>query len=132
MHDQGSSGHATALSRRRFAGGAIAAAAAIALPPGAAAADDGKMQGSGSDPGPMPEGFSVADWDEVRTRYSNVLRVYGNRLSLEEKHRTVRILTTNQRMLASIRLFVVQNGDPSACTLRVFDPRQQASATERL
>jgi hypothetical protein len=131
MHDQEFSDHVAALSRRRFAGGAIAAAAA-ALLPAAAVADNGKVQDSGTDPGPMPEGFSVADWDEVRTRYSNLLRVYGKRLSLEEKRRAVRILTTNQRMLASIRLFVVQNGDPSACTLRVYDPKQQASAAERI
>ena len=132
MHDHGFSDHVAALSRRRFAGSAIAAAAALALLPGAAVAENGNVQYSGTDPGPMPEGFSVADWDEVRARYSNLLRVYGERLSLEEKHRAVKILTTNQRMLASIRSFVVQNGDPSACTLRVFDPKQQVSATERL
>jgi hypothetical protein len=118
MHDQESPDNVAALSRRRFAGGAIAAAA-VALLPAAAVGDDGKVQDLRTDLGPKPEDLSVADWDEVRARYSELLRVYGERLSAEEKRRTVRILTTNQRMLASIRSFVVQNGDPSACTLRI-------------
>jgi len=66
-----------------------------------------------------PDGLSVADWDEVQARYRNLLRVYGERLSATERKSIVRILTTNQFMLASIRSFVVQNSDPSSCTLRL-------------
>jgi len=66
-----------------------------------------------------PEGLSPADLDEVHAKYLNLLRVYGKRLSTEDKQRLIRILTTNQQMLVSIRSFEVQNGDPSACTLRL-------------
>jgi hypothetical protein len=45
--------------------------------------------------------------------------VYGKRLSVDEKQRLKVILTTNQHMLVSIRSFEVQNGDTSACTLRL-------------
>jgi len=69
--------------------------------------------------GEKPADLSISDWEEVRTRYTNVLQRYGARLSLEQKQRIGRILTENEHMLASIRSFVVQNGDPSACTLRL-------------
>ena len=73
--------------------------------------------------GAKPEDLSAADWGQVRARYANVLRVYGERLSAGERERILRILTTNQRMLASIRTFDVENGDTAACTLRVVDGR---------
>ena len=67
----------------------------------------------------QPPDLSTEDWAEVQAKYANVLRVYGSRLSPDEKHRAVTILTRHQYMLASIRTFVVQNDDPSACTLRL-------------
>ena len=112
-----------ALSRRSFAGGAVAAAAA-ALIPAAAAQKTEKPAAMETDLGVKPEGLSDADWDEVRARYANLLRVYGERLSADEKRRAVKILTTNQHMLASIRLFVTQNADASACTLRLYTPQE--------
>jgi hypothetical protein len=120
MRDQKIADNVAAVSRRKFAG-SIVAAAAIALFPETVVGDDEKAQDSGTYLGAKPEDLSVEDWNEVRARYSNVLRVYGERLSSREKHSVARILTTNQHMLASIRSFVVQNGDPSACTLRVYD-----------
>jgi hypothetical protein len=107
-----------AISRRRFAASAVTAAAA-SLIPAAAIGEVKRVSASETDLGMRPEGLSVADWDEVHTKYSNILRVYGERFSPEDKRRLVRVLTTNQHMLASIRSFEVQNGDPSACTLRV-------------
>jgi hypothetical protein len=130
MRDQEISRNIAAFSRRRFAG-TIVAAAAIALLPDATAGENGNIQGQEKDPGSRPEDLSVADWDEVRARYSELLRVYGERLSAEEKQHAVRILTTNQHMLASIRSFVVQNGDPSACTLRIYEPEPPAQAPTR-
>jgi hypothetical protein len=112
-----------AYSRRGFAGGVLAASVTALLPSTAAGAGE-KPQSSGIALGPRPEGLSVADWNEVHARYSNLLRLYGERLSPDEKRHTARVLTTNQRMLASIRSFIVQNGDTSACTLRVYDPKQ--------
>jgi hypothetical protein len=134
MKDQGFLDNVAAPNRRQFAGSLVAAATSLLLPAAAAAADKApdntKAEDSAIDPELRrlrPEGFSDADWNEVQARYSNLLRVYGERLSSEEKRRTVRILITNQHMLVSVRSFVVQNGDPSACTLRLYDPEQQAS-----
>lgn len=112
-----------AYTRRGFAGGVFAASVTALLPNTAAGASE-KPQSSETALGPRPEDLSVADWNEVHARYSNLLRLYGDRISPDEKRHTARVLTTNQRMLASIRSFVVQNGDASACTLRVYDPKQ--------
>ncbi len=70
--------------------------------------------------GPKPPDLSLADWAEVRAKYENILRVYGSRLTPDEKRRAITVLTTHQHMLASIRTFAVQNQDPSACTLRLY------------
>jgi hypothetical protein len=106
------------LSRRRF-GKTVFATTAAALLPTSAMAKMSAVPTSPLDLGIKPEGLTAADWDEVRAKFANLLRVYGKRLSAEERHRLIRILTTNQQMLASIRSFEVQNGDPSACTLRL-------------
>jgi hypothetical protein len=106
------------VSRRRFAVSGITVAA-VSLMPATAVGEDERTSAPRTVLGVRPEGLSAADWDEVRAKYSNLLRVYEKRLSVEEKERLVRILTTNQHMLASIRSFEVQNGDPSACTLRI-------------
>ncbi|QNI30284.1 hypothetical protein H7849_13960 [Alloacidobacterium dinghuense] len=114
-----------AVTRRRFAGSLVAGLAGTLCPiADGQTAKDGEAE---ANIGLKPDDMSVADWDEVRARYSNVLRVYGQRLSLEEKRKTVEILATNQHMLASIRSFVVQNGDVSACTLRVYDANQPSA-----
>ena len=133
MKDQAFVDNVAAPNRRQFAGSLVAAATGVLLPAAAVAADRTEDKQAENfaidpaiepaiDPGLRPEGFSDADWDEVQARYSNLLRVYGQRLSSEERRRTVRILITNEHMLVSIRSFVVQNGDPSACTLRVYGP----------
>ena len=109
------------VSRRRFATG-FAAAAALTLVPAEASAEGGKIPAAGGALGSKPEDLSTADWDEVHARYANLLHVYGTRLTEAEKHRAGLILTTNQHMLASIWAFEVQNGDPSACTLRLYEP----------
>jgi len=116
MDDDVSPNHSSSLSRRRFGKNA---AAALALLPAVAATETNSTSAAVQHLGPRPEGLSAADWDEVYARYSNLLRLYGKRLSADEKHRLVVILTTNQHMLVSIRSFEVQNSDPSACTLRL-------------
>ncbi|MEO6806510.1 MAG: hypothetical protein ABI286_04565 [Edaphobacter sp.] len=108
----------SSFSRRLFGKNAIVTAAMTILPP-AALAETGAISVSVQHLGAKPEGLSDDDWSEVYARYSNLLRVYGSRLSTDEKRRLINILTTNQRMLVSIRSFEVQNGDPSACTLRL-------------
>ena len=108
------------LNRRSFAqGSAAAAVAALIVAP--ATSEGAKPPRSEAPTDPKPDDLSSADWDEAQARYANLLRVYGARLSVEEKQMVKRILLTNQRMLASIRRFELQNGDPSACTLRLSD-----------
>jgi hypothetical protein len=118
MKDKLSSQQSSSFSRRIFGKNAIAAAGAAILPQ-TAMAETSSVPASVQHLGTKPEGLSDSDWDEVYAKYSNLLRVYGKRLTAEEKHRLISILTTNQHMLVSIRSFVVQNGDPSACTLRL-------------
>jgi hypothetical protein len=105
------------LFSRRLFGKNVAAA--FALLPTVAVAETNDVSAAVQHLGPRPEGLSIADWDEVYAKYSNLLRLYGTRLSADEKHRLIAILTTNQHMLVSIRSFEVQNSDPSACTLRL-------------
>jgi hypothetical protein len=107
------------LSRRHFARDAATAVAITVLPAARGAAEQ-TAPTTEETLGSRPEGLSAADWNEVHAKYSNLLRVYNERLSVDEKHRLVKILTKNQHMLASIRSFEVQNGDPSACTLRLY------------
>jgi hypothetical protein len=118
MDDKLSPNQSLSLSRRFFGKNVFAMAAAAVLPT-AAVAEASSVPVSVQHLGLKPEGLSTADWDEVYAKYLNLLRVYGKRLSAEDKHRLIRILTTNQQMLVSIRSFEVQNGDPSACTLRL-------------
>jgi hypothetical protein len=118
MDDKLSPNQYLSLSRRRF-GKRVFATTAAALLPTAAVAKMSAVPTSSVDLGIKPEGLTAAEWDEVRAKFANLLRVYGKRLSAEDKHRLIRILTTNQQMLVSIRSFEVQNGDPSACTLRL-------------
>lgn len=109
------SDNAESINRRSFARSLVATTAIVLIPSSPAE----KVTPLAASIGPKPEGLSEADWDEVQAKYTNLLRVYGARLSAEEKHSLVNILTTNQHMLVSIRSFSVSNGDPSACTLRV-------------
>ena len=94
-------------------------ATAATLLPTAAVAKTSTVPAYEQHLGSKPEGLSAADWDEVQAKYLNLLRVYGKRLSSKDRYRLIRILTTNQLMLVSIRSFELQNGDPSACTLRL-------------
>jgi hypothetical protein len=131
MNKEVLSNNAASVSRRYFARNVVAAAA-VGLIPSVATSAEKITQSSSSPLGPIPEGLSIADWDEVYAKYKNLLRVYGDRLSSAEKHTLVNILTTNQHMLASIRSFAVQNGDPSACTLHVYGPKQHANTADRI
>ena len=64
-------------------------------------------------------GLTADQAQEVEARLANVIRKYGNRLSEEQRQHLRRILTYNERMLASIRTFSLQNGDPPASVLKL-------------
>jgi hypothetical protein len=93
------------ISRRRFG---VRAALAGALLPASAQA-----QGRG--------GAALSDTEnsEVEERYAEVMRRYGSRLTDEQKQRIRTILTTNERMMKSIRDFPLDNGDTPATVLKL-------------
>ena len=104
----------SAVTRRQFAGTLGSVLLGGALPALPATSFQGTQEGLGS----RPHLIEDADWQELQARYRNVIRVYGSRLSGAQRHSLGQVLTTNQRMLASIRAFIVQNQDVSACTFR--------------
>jgi hypothetical protein len=57
--------------------------------------------------------------EEVDAKLANIVRKYGSRLSDEQRGHLRRILSYNEKMLASIRAFPLQNGDPRASVLKV-------------
>src|SRR5690349_12802659 len=71
-----------------------------------------------SSPGLM-EGLSPADQAEVESRYQNVIRIWGDRLSDEQRERVHRVLVKNARMIQPMRAFQLENGDPPAEALRI-------------
>ena len=113
---------ASRISRRDF-GKHAAVVAALALSPGAMV---GSPQDSDREPNPRAkrpddrgDGLSPEQSQEVEAKLTNINRKYGNRLSDEQRAHLHRILTYNEKMLASVRSFPLQNGDPPASVLKV-------------
>jgi hypothetical protein len=50
---------------------------------------------------------------------ANIIRKYGDRLSEEQRKHLGKILAYNEAMLAPVRAFALQNGDPSATVLKL-------------
>ena len=65
----------------------------------------------------------------VEAKLANIIRKYGSRLSVEQRTHLRRILSYNERMLASVRAFPLQNGDSPANVLKIsFASRTAATA----
>jgi hypothetical protein len=56
---------------------------------------------------------------DVEAKLANIIRKYGERLSEEQKKHLRRILAYNETMLAPIRAFALQNGDPPVEVLKL-------------
>lgn len=56
---------------------------------------------------------------EVEAKLANIVRKYGSRLSQEERLHLRRILVYNEKMLASVRAFSLENGDSPASVFKV-------------
>jgi hypothetical protein len=69
---------------------------------------------------------------EVDAKLANIIRKFGSRLSDEQRQHLRRILAYNERMLAGVRAFSVQNGDPPASVLRVSPMRETSAGGARL
>lgn len=102
------------ISRRRFGQCAFASTTAL-LSPSAATDFLHKRAGQSTS---LP-GLSAEQSEEVEAKLANIVRKYGDRLTQEQRQHLRRILIYNQRMLASVRAFSVQNGDSPASVLRV-------------
>jgi hypothetical protein len=119
------------ISRREFGldaavGAAAAAAAALSLPPPSLlkarrdsdnispAIPTGEQETAGARPTLTPEQSR-----DVEAKLANIIRKYGERLSEEQRKHLRRILAYNETMLAPVRAFALQNGDPPVTVLNL-------------
>jgi hypothetical protein len=65
--------------------------------------------------------LTLAQLQEVDAWFNEAVRRYGDRLSDEQRNRMRRILAQNQRLLAPIRDFPMNNGDAPATTLKLLE-----------
>jgi hypothetical protein len=115
------------ISRRLF-GQRAALAAALSLSPAellAAAHHSRHERQASSD-------LTLEQSQEVEAKLANIIRKWGSRLSEDQREHLRRILTYNERMLASVRSFPLENGDPPASVLRVSfsDAAQKPAASQ--
>jgi hypothetical protein len=105
------------FSRRGFGkSAATAALTAIAHPSTGAQIED--PHASVDDEQSNEPDLTPLQMQEVEAWFKETVRRYGDRLSDEQRSRIRRILVQNQRMLAAIRNFPVDNGDAPATTLK--------------
>ena len=76
-------------------------------------------------------GITSGQAAEVDAKLANIIRKFGSRLSDEQRQHLRRILAYNERMLAGVSAFAVQNGDPPASVLRVSPMREGAAGGAR-
>lgn len=123
------------ISRRQFGRKAVVAAAATFTAPallggGVNAAEAARPQEKKPEP---LEGLTAEQAAEVDTRLANILRKYGKRFNDDQKARLRQILAQQERMMAPVRAFSLQNGDPPASVLRIrFDNPEPMQGKEGL
>jgi hypothetical protein len=64
-------------------------------------------------------GLSAAQLQNVDAKLENIVRKFGERLTQEQRSHLRKILSFNERMLASVREFPLQNGDAPASVLKI-------------
>jgi len=113
---------ASRISRRDF-GRHAAVVAALALSPGTMVGSpqdsDRERNPEAKLPNNRDDSLTPEQSQEVEAKLNNINRKYGNRLSDDQRAHLHRILTYNEKMLASVRSFPLQNGDPPASVLKV-------------
>jgi hypothetical protein len=117
------------ISRREFGldatiGAAAAAALSLSAPSLLAARrgpdnispaiPTGEQETAGAKPTLTPEQSR-----DVDAKLANITRKYGERLSEEQRKHLRRILAYHETMLAPIRAFALQNGDPPVTVLKL-------------
>jgi hypothetical protein len=73
---------------------------------------------------------------DTEVRYQQIIRRYGDRLSEEQRKRVRKILAYNEKLLAPIRSFPLDNGQPAATVLKFYEdveatPRAKAGGARR-
>ena len=74
----------------------------------------GEQETAGAKPTLTPEQSR-----DVDAKLANITRKYGERLSEEQRKHLRRILAYNETMLAPVRAFALQNGDPPVTVLKL-------------
>jgi hypothetical protein len=117
FHDDG-----PRISRRRF-GQHAAVAAALSLSSAqllAASHHPHRESPTGARSAPNSAAdLTPEQTQEVEAKLANIVRKYGTRLSDEQRQHLRRILAYNEKMLASVRTFPLENGDPPASVLKI-------------
>lgn len=115
------------LSRRDFARNAAIAAASLASS-GLLATE----AAAGTTPQQNPAATASPAQQDIDAKLANIVRKWGDRLSEEQRQHLRRVLGENERMLAAIRAFPLQNGDPPSSVLKLtddeYEPRGAADA----
>jgi hypothetical protein len=128
------------FSRRHFGRNAAAMAALAASPASllAVARDSGtdltkstEMQDRAKAEENAKLGITAQQAADVDAKLANIIRKFGERLSDEQRQHLRRILAYNERMLAGVRAFALENGDPPASVLRAFPMREPATGIVR-
>ena len=119
--------HSPGVTRRQFGKQAALASlsAALAVTPAAAQTD-----------APPPSEKETNASGDIEARYQQVIRRYGDRLSEEQRKRVRKILAYNEKLLAPIRSFPLDNGQPAATVLKFYEdaeaiPRASAGVSRR-
>jgi hypothetical protein len=63
---------------------------------------------------------------DVEAKLANIIRKYGERLSEEQRKHLRKILAYNETMLAPIRAFALQNGDPPVTVLKLSSAKMKS------
>jgi hypothetical protein len=121
------------ISRRRFGRDAAAMAALTVSPASLLGAEGDRGPASSVSTAPPGQthsadysklGITPEQATEVEAKLANIVRKFGSRLSPEQREHLRRILAYNERMLAGVRSFELQNGDPPASVLRISPLRE--------
>jgi len=133
------SANASPISRRDFGRRAVIGAAVTLSSSALLACNTVSVQDSKpgqKSPDKSSRSLTQDQAQEVEARLANIVRKYGNRLSEEQRQHLRRVLTYNERMLASISAFSLQNGDPPASVLKIsllnqVEPAKRPSSPDR-
>lgn len=110
------------ISRREFGRRAsVVAAASVAgatLLPAAVEIDAHALR-AGVEDDKEKFGLTAAQREEVEAKLANIVRKYGERLTQEQRVHLRKILSFNEKMLASVRAFPLENEDAPASVLRI-------------